>query len=429
MFRMNLFCAVVGSLVTCVFFSFSTTVKAQLIAADSFDAATYNDPIFPGDVRFDESGADGDGMPVVSPGWNDDGDGDPAKWNLGTGNLQWDSGGTLNNGAITYDDDSTGKGKFIGVPAGGFGVGFRAGDRNLDPYQAADTYYMSMLLNTGGLLSDGSGAKQHAMIGFTNNGWGVESFTNDPAATLNPFGLMVGFHGEDADSNPAAAGQVDLVVRARQADVANPILTDTVLLAGDTEDDLSNNTFHVVLKLEVNVDDSPLDRVTYWVNPGDLTSEGTAETTSAATGSFDTLAMNEETDIDRLRIVISSYENRNFFFDETRLAYDFESLRGDLPVSGLEGDYNNDGTVNAQDYTTWRDALNDSVALLNESVTPGVVDEADYLAWQGNFGAELPMGAGALESGASPVSEPATVVLGFWIAGVLGISRGRFANF
>lgn len=49
----------------------------------------------------------------------------------------------------------------------------------------------------------------------------------------------------------------------------------------------------------------------------------------------------------------------------------------------LEGDYNNDGLVDAADYTVWRDGG----PLLNETQTIGSVDEADYGVWKDHYGA------------------------------------------
>ena len=53
----------------------------------------------------------------------------------------------------------------------------------------------------------------------------------------------------------------------------------------------------------------------------------------------------------------------------------------------MAGDYNDDGTVDAADYTAWRDALDSDTPLENETETIGVVDAADYDAWKTNFGA------------------------------------------
>lgn len=386
--------------------AFCHSATAQLIAADSFNASDYEDSLFPGDLPLTDSGPNGDGRPVVVPGWQDDGSGSPARWIQGTANLRWDTdptNATLGNGVVGYDDGSTGKATMLGV--GDAFAAYRAGFRVMDDYAPASTYYMSALINPASAFAAGIANRDHAMIGFTNF-WDEAAFENQPSATVTPFGLMFGFHGETADSNPAATDQIDIVIRARQADLADPRLVDTVLLAGTTESPLSNRTFLVMLKLEVNIDDGAFDRVTYWVNPGDVSSEAAATASTTATGTFNTLAMDQNDRIDRFSMQHNDWGGRGFFFDEIRFAYDFESLRGELPTSGLDGDYNNDGMVNLADYTVWRDALGASITLPNESATPGLVDVDDYDAWKANFGAEA-MAASA----ASNVPEPAALSL------------------
>jgi CSLREA domain-containing protein len=54
----------------------------------------------------------------------------------------------------------------------------------------------------------------------------------------------------------------------------------------------------------------------------------------------------------------------------------------------LPGDYNNDLTVNAADYTVWRNNLNTDANLPNDE-TPGFVDEGDYQVWKSHFGESL----------------------------------------
>lgn len=79
-----------------------------------------------------------------------------------------------------------------------------------------------------------------------------------------------------------------------------------------------------------------------------------------------------------------------------------------IGTSGVAGDYNDDGVVNAADYSVWRDNLG-GTALLNEEVSPNQVDIADYLFWRERFG--------ATDSGQPPLSttqgvpEPATLLL------------------
>ncbi|MEM9185102.1 MAG: hypothetical protein AAGB00_01240 [Planctomycetota bacterium] len=85
------------------------------------------------------------------------------------------------------------------------------------------------------------------------------------------------------------------------------------------------------------------------------------------------------------------------------------------PVSGvvvytafdLEGDYNDDGVVDAADYTVWRDNLNTTTTLPNDLVG-GTIGVAQYLQWRSNFGAERddppPQGAALLASAPEPSS-------------------------
>ncbi|TWT92929.1 hypothetical protein Pla108_40690 [Botrimarina colliarenosi] len=60
------------------------------------------------------------------------------------------------------------------------------------------------------------------------------------------------------------------------------------------------------------------------------------------------------------------------------------SLRLALAVA-LPGDYNDDGRVDAADYTVWRDALDTSITLPND-LTPGSVSPSDYDVWVNNYG-------------------------------------------
>jgi hypothetical protein len=79
--------------------------------------------------------------------------------------------------------------------------------------------------------------------------------------------------------------------------------------------------------------------------------------------------------------------------------------------TGLSGDYNLDGHVDAADYTTWRDSFGAEVVFGTgaDGNRNGVVDQGDYVVWKQHFGESLPPGAGQLQS----VPEPAiTVILG-----------------
>jgi hypothetical protein len=84
-------------------------------------------------------------------------------------------------------------------------------------------------------------------------------------------------------------------------------------------------------------------------------------------------------------------------------------------IAGLWGDYNGDGTVNAADYTVWRNTLGAMVTAFGgaDGSGNGIVDQADYAVWKGNFGDSLGPGAGgsSLADANAAVPEPAAAVL------------------
>ncbi len=70
--------------------------------------------------------------------------------------------------------------------------------------------------------------------------------------------------------------------------------------------------------------------------------------------------------------------------------------------AGIPGDYNNNGTVDAADYTRYRDALGTNTVLPNDT-TSGSVSTADYAVWQTNFG------QGASSAASTAVPEPSAL--------------------
>ena len=89
-----------------------------------------------------------------------------------------------------------------------------------------------------------------------------------------------------------------------------------------------------------------------------------------------------------------------------------ESLTVVIPI--LVGDYNSDGTVNAADFTIWRDHLNQNFQLANEGgITPGVVNQADYNFWKSRFGATTGAGSASLSAA---VPEPAAWIVAMAVA-------------
>ncbi|MCA9240213.1 MAG: PEP-CTERM sorting domain-containing protein [Planctomycetales bacterium] len=85
----------------------------------------------------------------------------------------------------------------------------------------------------------------------------------------------------------------------------------------------------------------------------------------------------------------------------------FDNLYVFAPDAGLPGDFNDDGTVDAADYTVWRDGLG------TEYVA------ADYDIWRNNYGATASAAAAT-----NPTPEPSAIVM-IGLVGGLGLSCRR----
>lgn len=82
--------------------------------------------------------------------------------------------------------------------------------------------------------------------------------------------------------------------------------------------------------------------------------------------------------------------------------------------ASLAGDFNGDGSIDAADYTVWRDNLGTGYDLAgngDESAgSEGVVNQADYDLWRNQFATRAIGATGAVPQG-NPVPEPSAVVL------------------
>jgi hypothetical protein len=90
--------------------------------------------------------------------------------------------------------------------------------------------------------------------------------------------------------------------------------------------------------------------------------------------------------------------------------------------AGVIGDYNNNGIVDAADYTLWRAHLGQTFALPNrDPANTGVISAADYTSWKTHFGASS--GSGASSGGAVP--EPSAAILLLLGVLLMVMRRGR----
>jgi hypothetical protein len=95
--------------------------------------------------------------------------------------------------------------------------------------------------------------------------------------------------------------------------------------------------------------------------------------------------------------------------DDTIQLYEL-ALTAIAASSGIAGDYNHNGVVDADDYTLWRKTLGQSVAAGTsaDGNLDGVVNQADFTVWKSHFGQTGGSGTGSGLLAGSTVPEPGT---------------------
>lgn len=191
--------------------------------------------------------------------------------------------------------------------------------------------------------------------------------TSSPNETMTIQGDLTLASGSTASLNIGAAGTNDLLDIHGNLDVADgftlEVLLDATVSASSLQDGDSWDLFNF----------------------------------ATSSGSFDPLAFALPT------------LSGNLVWDTTRLLVDGVI---EVTLPGLPGDFNDDGLVDAADYTVWRDHLGQSESVLPLGSTTdgsGIVDGGDYDTWKNNFGNSS--AASLQRASQTNVPEPTTLVL------------------
>jgi hypothetical protein len=272
----------------------------------------------------------------------------------------------------------------------------------------------------------------------------TEPFTNTATIPLSAFNLDdvedQGATSYSAQIGITATGDVDAfsvyVDNLRLVQVTAPDLLTLEINRGDGSAILKNLTANPISwdYLEIKsagasldadgwdgLDDQDVGGAGTWVKAGG--SSATALVEASLLGSH-TLAPSATLPLGMLYNELVNAEDVDF---EIRRAagpsfrtYDqLVTYTGVAPESNI-GDYNDNGIVDAADYTVWRNALNTATVLLNrDPANTGNVSINDYNSWKANFGNVG--GAGSLGAGAVP--EPSSLILCFCAVLAAGIGK------
>lgn len=233
-------------------------------------------------------------------------------YSSGTGTSQFAATDTgLNYAPLGESSATSGK---VNYSAAALDNIYRANARNSSGLSGSSTYWITHLVNRGGIPE--SGGNGYVLSGIGNF---VAPDLGATSGTLE--GAFVGFRQDE--TRPDSFG--DLVIRSR-VDPANTS-ADEVLIDGSVTSTFGN-TYAVVMKAEINVAGGQ-DRISWWLDPTIFLNESTLTSSSAASGSFLNYAYGSTT-LGRLNYSSRNW-NGNAFFDGVKVSTTLEGLGGEIP--------------------------------------------------------------------------------------------------
>jgi autotransporter-associated beta strand protein len=273
----------------------------------------------------------------------------------------------------------------------------------------AHTYNGATNVNGGTLTVTGSGSLANSETltvspSATLNVSGVTSGANFSAGrfalasgqTLSGKGTVVGDLGVRDDATLAAGGSPGTTSVNGDVDF-DPGSTLSIQLAGATDTDIHRSRLSLTGSLTFSgaiLNPFEIDVTSF----GGFTGGPAATYTIANAGSIGSSGLNSPLNLTLGAGGSGSVTNANFIrlrasgFDAGD-QFTLQRLGDDLKLSFapatpfLPGDYNNSGTVDAADYTVWRDAFGSTTSLAADGDGDGVIDDGDYDIWSANYGA------------------------------------------
>ena len=230
---------------------------------------------------------------------------------------QWKAeSGAIGGFSVPYQDG--GRAKFYG--SSGVNSLQRRVQRELSPYTASNTYYMSLITQIA--TGDLAGADGFVGIGFTNAQASAALTDASIVGGSDLRGVLIGAASSDGLTT-------DFVVRhvGSSGAVQNDVITSNV---GSIE------VTHTILKIEFNDDPGNLlgnSKLTIWQNPADYSSE-LAASASVTPLVLRTFALGTNADITHLMMTGLNYA-KAASFDEPRLATTWGDAVPEPATAGL----------------------------------------------------------------------------------------------